>query len=250
VRCVRTRVSSVVAGGVAARVAMSQAEKARREKAAKKGKKPMVQVTVEYCDEDWDVWIICPSWAMHKVNGGDPSDKYEDEGGDSMWELYVKDHGEKKAKDALEERRLKLEAEEKMKNDARLEKLHDSFLMFDDDYSGYLTADEVLKILMRMTPDGCELTEDDAKVFIEEFDRNGDGMLDVNEFIIAMGVVSDAHDEDGDGKADMKSAKGGKYDGKEDEFAEKLAFGEKMVVAGMDKGVKDAIVDARKLQSV
>ena len=66
-----------------------------------------------------------------------------------------------------------------------------------------------------------------------------------------MGVVSDAHDEDGDGEADLKQHGDGKYDGKEDDFAAKLAAGEGLVVAGMKKGnVVGAVNDARRLQGV
>ena len=99
---------------------------------------------------------------------------------------------------------------------------------------------------------GSSLTEADAKEFIEEFDRNGDGMLNVDEFICAMGVVSDAHDGDGDGVADMKQG-GGEYDGKEDDFAQKLAAGETLDVAGMKDGhgqIKEGTEEARLLQKL
>ena len=83
-----------------------------------------------------------------------------------------------------------------------------------------------------------------------QFDRNGDGYLNVDEFIVAMGVVSDAHDADGDGVADMKQG-GGEYDGKEEEFAEKLALGENLTVAGMEHGrMSEMANDARKLQGI
>lgn len=83
----------------------------------------------------------------------------------------------------------------------------------------------------------------------KQFDVNGDGMLNLHEFICAMGVVSDAYDEDGDGVADMKVG-AGKYDGKEEEFAAKLAAGEDLQVAGMEHGQMKEMADgARKLQS-
>ena len=59
---------------------------------------PKLKVTVEYLEEDWDVEIIVPSWAMHKLKGGEPNDRFEEEGGESMWELYVQDHGERAAR--------------------------------------------------------------------------------------------------------------------------------------------------------
>ena len=68
---------------------------------------PQLTVEVEYLGEDWEVDILVPGWAMHKLKGGEPSDAFEDEGGESMWELYVKDQGEIKAKRAFEERAAK-----------------------------------------------------------------------------------------------------------------------------------------------
>jgi hypothetical protein len=102
-----------------------------------------------------------------------------------------------------------------------------------------------------MTGGGTPLTEADAKAFIEEFDRDGDGCLGINEFIVAMGVVSDAYDEDGDGEADMKGwQKDGKYDGKEDEFAKALAEGSTLTVAGLEGGkISEAVDEARRLQN-
>ena len=118
----------------------------------------------------------------------------------------------------------KARAEEMAANDKRIASLKKAFEVFDKDGSGKLKADEVIEILTRMTAATySQFTTEDAKAFIQEFDRNGDGVLDVNEFIIAMGTISDAHDEDGDGMADMKDGDG-KYDGKEDDFAKKLAM--------------------------
>ena len=213
---------------------------------------PKIKVKVEYLHEDWEVEIICPGWARHKLDGGEPSAAYEDEGGDSMWELYVLDHGVKAAKRELEKRAAAEKAAEQAANDKRIKSLKDSFAVFDTDGSGTLEAEELGQILTRMCgPDCPGMTEADAKAFIKEFDRDGDGMLDVNEVIIAMGVVSDAHDEDGDGEADLKQHGDGKYDGKEDDFAAKLAAGEGLVVAGMKKGnVVGAVNDARRLQGV
>lgn len=208
----------------------------------------MVTVTVEYLDEDYEVEIICPPWAIHKKEGGDPPDpdRFEEEGGESMWELYVHENGQKAAKKAFEKKRTAMQAAEKAANDKRLASLKKSFEAFDEDGSGTLEAEEVVEILTRMTGGGNELTLDDAKAFIKEFDRDGDGMLDVNEFIVAMGVVSDAVDADGDGEADRT------YDGKEEAFAAKLAAGEELEdikVKGIESGnVVAAVEDARRLQ--
>ena len=217
-------------------------------KGKRKTETPKVSVEVEYAGEDWVVDIICPSWASHKAKGGEPPNAFEEEGGESMWELYVKDHGEKAAEKAFKARAAAEAAEEKAANDARIASLKKSFAVFDTDGSGSLDAEEVVEILTRMTPGGTALTKADAEEFIKEFDRDGDGCLDVNEFICAMGVVSDAYDGDGDGEADLKDGEG-KFDGKEDEFAKKLADGDTLLVANLKSGnVSEAVEEARRLQ--
>jgi len=220
-------------------------------KARRPPPKPTVKVEVEYAGEDWEVDVIIPYWAVPKVKGQDPEVCGSDhaEWDLEMWKLQKQEQGLKMAEKALEKKRKALEAEEKVKNDVRLKSLKQSFQAFDEDDSGFLTKDEVLEILTRMTGGGEPLSEADAQEFIKEFDRDGDGQLDMNEFIIAMGVVSDAYDEDGDGKADILQSQGGKYDGKEEEFAAKLAQGEKLAVVGMEGGnVTGAVDEARKLQ--
>ena len=82
----------------------TEAERARRARMKAKETKPMVSVEVEYLGEDFEVDIVCPKWAMHKLNGGEPSDAFEEEGGEQMWDLYVKEHGEKQAKKVFDER--------------------------------------------------------------------------------------------------------------------------------------------------
>jgi len=213
--------------------------------------KPTVKVEVEYAGEDWEVDVIIPYWATPKVKGQDPEVCGSDhaEWDLEMWKLQKQEQGLKMAEKALEKKRKALEAEEKVKNDKRLASLKASFQSFDEDGSGYLTKDEVLEILTRMTGGAEPLSEADALEFIKEFDRDGDEQLDMNEFICAMGVVSDAYDADGDGKADINQAQGGKYDGKEEHFAAALAKGEHLNVVGMEGGnVTKSVDDARKLQ--
>ena len=165
--------------------------------AAKKGKLTL-RVKGKYCDEVFDVDIVVPGWAKHKATGEKPSDRYEDEGGDSMWELYEKEQSEKEAKKMWEKRAAKVKAEEAAKERQDIASLKESFEVFDGDGNGTLDAEEVVEILTRMTGDGTELSIEDAREFIAEFDRDGDGELNVNEFICAMGVMSDAYDGDGD----------------------------------------------------
>jgi hypothetical protein len=204
---------------------------------------------VEVDGELVTVQIVVPNWAMHKKTGGAPSDKFEDEGGESMWDLYLHEQSEKKVEELTKKKRAAEAAEHKAENDARIASLKKSFEVFDSDGSGCLGTDEVLEILTRMTGGATPLTEADAQAFIDEFDRDGDGNLGINEFIVAMGVVSDAHDADGDGIADMKDGVG-QYDGKEDEFAQALAEGKTLAVAGLEGGkINEAVDQARKLQS-
>lgn len=99
--------SSSLAAALFVMPLQTEAERARRARMKGKESKPMIKVEVEYLGEDFEVEIICPKWAMHKLNGGEPSDAFEEEGGESMWELYVKDNGEAKAKRVFEERAAK-----------------------------------------------------------------------------------------------------------------------------------------------
>lgn len=175
--------------------------------------KPMIKVTAEYMGEDVEVDIICPGWAMHKLKGGEPSQDFEDE----KWERYVGDEGMRAAMTKRKAKADNAKAKKMAANDKRIASLKKSFDVFDEDGSGSLDADEVLQILTRMTGGAEPLSEADAREFIQEFDRDGDGLIDFNEFIIAMGVVVDAHDADGDGEAEVK------YSGKEEAFAKALA---------------------------
>ena len=61
--------------------------------------------------------------------------------------------------------------------------------------------------------------------------------------------ASDAGEpDDGDGTADVKQG-GGKYDGKEEDFAEALAKGTTLEVAGVKAGsINESVEDARRLQ--
>ena len=209
--------------------------------------KPTIKMHYEYAHEDFEVEIPIPYWAKHKgPEGGEPSDKFEEEGGESMWELHVDEWGKKLAKKAFEAKAAKLKAEEAAKNNKRIASLKASFDVFDKDGSGKLGSDEVLEILTRMTGGEEPLTEEDAIEFIKEFDRDGDGEISVDEFILAMGVVSDAVDHDGDGKADKGESK---YDGEEEKFAEDLVKGDIGGKVHIKAGaVSEGVEDARRMQ--
>lgn len=191
--------------------------------------KPTVKVTVELHDEEFEVDVIVPYWAMHLVKGGEPHDEWDEE----MWKLQSQENGLKLAEKKFEELKaanLKQMSEE---DEARVESLTASFNVFDADGSGELTTDEVITILQRVTPAGTQMTEEDAKAFIKEFDRDDNGTLNLKEFITAMGVISDAAG----------------LDGEEETFAEMIAEGDTMEVKGMEAGkVSEAVENARKVQ--
>ena len=143
--------------------------------------KKMEKVEVTVFGETIEVEIIRPAYADE-----DPE----------FWEVDKMEKAEAKAKKILMERKQQEIKEEGQK---RIKALEAAFAVFDEDGSGSLSKDEVLKVLTRMTSAGSELSEKDAEDFIAQFDRNNDGVLSINEFITAMGVMSDAYDGDGDG---------------------------------------------------
>ena len=98
-----------------------------------------------------------------------------------------------------------------------------SFAQFDGG-SGFLTAKEMMTILTKHTAFESSLSMEDAQSFIAEFDVDGDGKLDVNEFIVAMVTITDAYDGDGGGPPGPGSGPGS--GSPEEDFAEKLAQGE------------------------
>jgi hypothetical protein len=78
-------------------------------------------------------------------------------------------------------------------NMLRLTKLEDAFSHFDADGSGALDNEEVMKILMRVGPEDTNpnaMTEDDAKEFINLFDQDGSGKMEIKEFIEAMKAIA------------------------------------------------------------
>ena len=85
--------------------------------------KPKLKVEVDFNDETVEVEIIVPKWAEHKLKGGEPNAQWEEEGGESMWELYVHDQGQKAAQREWEKKVAKEKAAEKVAEDARVAKL-------------------------------------------------------------------------------------------------------------------------------
>lgn len=82
------------------------------------------------------------------------------------------------------------------------EKLRKAFKTFDTDGSNTLSRDELKMIFTR--PGGGEpLSDDVAEALIEEFDKNGDGQLDMEEFIDCFMQVFQGSQE---GKLDTKES--------------------------------------------
>ena len=74
---------------------------------------------------------------------------------------------------------------EKAKAERRA-KLEKAFKVFDADGSGTLDSAEMMKILTRESGDCAGMKIEDAKEIIEAFDKNGDGVLNLEEFIECM----------------------------------------------------------------
>lgn len=64
-----------------------------------------------------------------------------------------------------------------------MEKLKESFDVFDADGSGELTSEEVMTILTRLTSDDASLSKEDAEEFIKAFDANGAPARDNNSLV-------------------------------------------------------------------
>eukprot|EP00966_Prymnesium_polylepis_P316178 7305542-Prymnesium_polylepis.1 len=86
--------------------------------------------------------------------------------------------------------------------------LFDAFELFDVDNDGRLSVTEMLALLTRPGSGNTALTLEDAQEVVDRFDQDGDGMLDLDEFVKAFaGDLEDEdedEDEDGDGGDDSE----------------------------------------------
>ena len=73
----------------------------------------------------------------------------------------------------------------KMKDTDSEEEILEAFKVFDKDGNGTLSASELVEILTRPNC-GAQITVEEAKELVLEFDFNGDGELDVEEFCTMM----------------------------------------------------------------
>eukprot|EP00300_Choanocystis_sp_HF-7_P034648 c4754_g1_i2.p1 GENE.c4754_g1_i2~~c4754_g1_i2.p1 ORF type:complete len:337 (+),score=87.16 c4754_g1_i2:54-1064(+) len=67
-----------------------------------------------------------------------------------------------------------------MSADEMRQKAKEAFAVFDTDNSGYITLDELRRI---MTTYGEDMQDDEVEALFKEIDTNEDGKLDINEFV-------------------------------------------------------------------
>lgn len=65
-----------------------------------------------------------------------------------------------------------------------------AFATFDADGSGTISADELCSVLTRPTEGKKALSREDALDIIGEFDKNGDGVLQMEEFVLSFAEVT------------------------------------------------------------
>ena len=72
-----------------------------------------------------------------------------------------------------------------------MQRIIDAFQRFDTDGSGKLEAEEVVNILTRSSKRA--MTKAEANKFIKQFDRNGDGQMDIKEFSRAWDMLEEQY---------------------------------------------------------
>lgn len=73
----------------------------------------------------------------------------------------------------------------------RMQRIIDAFQSFDKDGSGKLSSEEVINILTRKSKRA--MTKAEANKFIQQFDRNGDGEMDIKEFSRAWDMMEEQY---------------------------------------------------------
>lgn len=64
------------------------------------------------------------------------------------------------------------------------EKFRAMFKKYDTDYSNYLTVDELLTVLVKEI--GVDMTPNELIDMLAEFDQDGNGKIDIDEFVSLM----------------------------------------------------------------
>lgn len=77
--------------------------------------------------------------------------------------------------------------------DQEEKELRDAFRVFDKHNRGYISASDLRAVLQCL---GEDLSEEEIEDMIKEVDVDGDGRIDFNEFVHALGEPSDGFDED------------------------------------------------------
>jgi Ca2+-binding EF-hand superfamily protein len=72
--------------------------------------------------------------------------------------------------------------------------LKETFALFDADHSGTISTSEIMHMLK--TQLGAQITPEEAKAIVHTIDRNGDGEVDLDEFIGAMSSNQHGKDDD------------------------------------------------------
>ena len=67
-----------------------------------------------------------------------------------------------------------------------LEAVKEAFEMFDMNGDGFITADELTHMLSKMGAKNERLSPDEVLEIIMEADKNGDGKIDLEEFIVCL----------------------------------------------------------------
>ncbi|KAK6311430.1 hypothetical protein J4Q44_G00170940 [Coregonus suidteri] len=58
-----------------------------------------------------------------------------------------------------------------------------AFLVLDADASGFIEEEELKFVLKGFASDGRDLTDKETKAFLNEADKDGDGMIGIDEFV-------------------------------------------------------------------
>uniref|UniRef100_A0A8D8WFF9 Calmodulin n=1 Tax=Cacopsylla melanoneura TaxID=428564 RepID=A0A8D8WFF9_9HEMI len=77
--------------------------------------------------------------------------------------------------------------------DQEEKELRDAFRVFDKHNRGYISASDLRAVLQCL---GEDLSEEEIEDMIKEVDVDGDGRIDFNEFVHALGEPSDGFDEE------------------------------------------------------
>lgn len=101
--------------------------------------------------------------------------------------------------------------------DEQITEYRDAFDLFDQDGSGAISIDELKEVMKKL---GNDTSQSDLQSMVNEIDKNGDGEIDFNEFIILMSNKFEdsnledeirqafrSFDQDGDGFIDAEELK-------------------------------------------